>query len=88
MREDRDYLAETQLVPSVPGAPPVMVIINTPRPIRWATLDAYAMRAGFEGESYAHFMQLVGALDQEFLKVRAEQRAGITASDGDEDEDG
>lgn len=67
------------------GAPPVMRITNVPQPIRWRTLDRYAMRIGYEGESYETFMRLLRALDNEFLKVAAEKRSGVAADEDDHD---
>lgn len=87
MINDRDYLSQTQLLPSAPGAPPLMQIVNTPRPIEWLTLDAYAARAGLAGEDYQLFLRVLRALDDEYLKVKAELAAGISDDDDDDDDD-
>jgi len=72
-----------QLLPTAPGAPPLMQIINTPKPIEWKTRDAYAMRAGLEGEDYQLFMRVIREMDDEYLKVMAEKAKGISNDDDD-----
>jgi len=82
--DEREYLQETQLLPSAPGAPPVMIIANKPRRIAWRTLDAYAERGGFCGEERVLFLRLMRAMDDELLKVKAEQGPGQTEPSEDE----
>ncbi len=61
-----------------------MQIVNTPKPIDWKTFDAFAARAGFDGEDYRLFLQIMRALDDEYLKVMTEKAKGISADDDDE----
>ncbi len=62
-----------------------MQIVNTPKPIEWKTFDAFAARAGLEGEDYRLFLQIMREMDDEYLDVMAKKAKGISADDDDDE---
>lgn len=43
-------------------------------PIPWTAIDQYAMRYGYDGEEFEYLERMVRALDDAFLKFKAEQK--------------
>lgn len=53
-----------------------MLIQRIPGPLPFAAIDVYARRCGYDGPEFDLLLTLVTAMDEEFLTVAAEQRAG------------
>jgi hypothetical protein len=86
LTHDRDYVSETILVPTTPGAPPAAIVSSRPLALRRSTLRYYAAEQGVAGADFEIFVRLVRALDLEYLQILSEKKQ--SPSGGSEIDDG
>lgn len=65
---DREYVVEMVAINNVPMA------TSRPLPIRFSAVCAYAQQYDYTGQEFDLLLRLVRALDDEYLKIKAEQR--------------
>lgn len=87
LTNDRPSVSETQTLPSLPGATPVMFTVSRELAIPFTSIDSYATRYGIAGDAFETFRHLIRAMDREYLKIAAEQRAGRSTSESEIDGD-
>jgi hypothetical protein len=85
LRHDRPYATVFRVLGSPHGVPIVISEIQD-MPIALATLEAYADRHGMSGAARARFVRLLAAMDDEYRAVLAEQRAGQTQVEEEQDD--